>query len=378
MHPNHAAGILACIILLTAVITAGCITNETGGTDGTQTVTDVFGRTVIVPANLTNVATAGSATARFMVYVDAQNAITSVDLGETRPSRLTYEPRPFALANRQFITMPAITDAKTVLPEQLLNLSPQLLILGSESAAGMAEADKITEKTGIPVVMIDETADLGTKRDRFDANIHLLAKLFGKEQRADEFLTYINETIADLNRRTKDIPDSAKPTVYIGGVAYSGAHGLTYTEPNYPPFQYVNIENAAAGTDKSTTLAVEIAKEKLLEWNPDIIFVDAATLRYTADLNAFESLSNDSLYSGMTAVKNNAVYTAIPYVWNGVNHESSLANAYYVGKVLFPEQFADIDPAKKTDEIYEHFVGKPVFAALNGFINNTGFTRYVL
>lgn len=365
-------------MVIAVCTTAGCITDTPSNTqDGnTITVTDAFGRTVQIPENPKNVATAGSATCRFIVYVGAQDAVTSVDLGETRESRLTYEPRPFALANRQFITMPAVTDSDSVIAEQLLLQNPDLLIMGSETSGAIAEANKLTEKTGVPVVLIDETADLGDKRSKFDYNINLLAKIFGKEKRAAELLKYIDETIADLATRTADIPESEKPTVYIGGVAYAGSHGITYTEPNYPPFLYVNIKNVAAGADKSSTLAIEISKEKLLEWNPDVIFIDAATLRYKADLNAFQSLEKDPNYVGMKAVDNNHVYVTIPYVWNGINHESSLANAYYVGKVIFPEKFADIDPSKKADEIYSMFVDEPVFEKLNGFLDNLGFKRY--
>ena len=58
-----------------------------------------------------------------------------------------------------------------------------------------------------------------------------------------------------------------------------------------------------------------------------------------------------------------------------VNHETSLANAYYVGKVLYPEQFADIDPAEKADEIYEFVVGVPVYDQLNANVNNLSFTK---
>ena len=58
-----------------------------------------------------------------------------------------------------------------------------------------------------------------------------------------------------------------------------------------------------------------------------------------------------------------------------VNHETSLANAYYVGKVLYPEQFADIDPAEKADEIYEFVVGAPVFDLLNANVNNLSYQK---
>jgi len=54
------------------------------------------------------------------------------------------------------------------------------------------------------------------------------------------------------------------------------------------------------------------------------------------------------------------------------------ADAYFVGKTLYPDRFADIDPAKKADEIYTFFVGKPVFAEHNSEYENLGFTEIPL
>ncbi|WP_338031854.1 iron ABC transporter substrate-binding protein [Desulfosporosinus fructosivorans] len=38
-----------------------------------------------------------------------------------------------------------------------------------------------------------------------------------------------------------------------------------------------------------------------------------------------------------------------------------MADAYYAGKVIFPEKFKDIDPVKKSDEIYSFLLGNPVY-----------------
>ncbi len=52
-----------------------------------------------------------------------------------------------------------------------------------------------------------------------------------------------------------------------------------------------------------------------------------------------------------------------------------LADAYFIGSVLYPEQFADIDPAEKADEIYSFLVGEPVFAELNSQYDGLGFSQ---
>ncbi|MDR0610419.1 MAG: hypothetical protein LBG58_09945 [Planctomycetaceae bacterium] len=52
------------------------------------------------------------------------------------------------------------------------------------------------------------------------------------------------------------------------------------------------------------------------------------------------------------------------------NHDAVLANAWFVAKTMYPEQFTDIDPKKKSDEIFTFLVGKPVFEQLNAELNN--------
>jgi len=61
------------------------------------------------------------------------------------------------------------------------------------------------------------------------------------------------------------------------------------------------------------------------------------------------------------AVKNNEVHKIFLKIWNNTNIENVLINAYYVGSVLYPEKFSDIDFAKKADEIYELFLGRPIY-----------------
>jgi len=52
-----------------------------------------------------------------------------------------------------------------------------------------------------------------------------------------------------------------------------------------------------------------------------------------------------------------------------------LADAYFVGKVLYPDRFADIDPVQKADEIYTFFVGKPVFSQMNSQYGGFAFSQ---
>ncbi|MGA9189766.1 MAG: ABC transporter substrate-binding protein, partial [Methanosarcina sp.] len=223
-----------------------------------------------------------------------------------------------------------------------------------------------------PVVMFPY-GSLTNEKDRAEMNssLRIMGEVTGKQERAEEVIAYIDATMQDLENRTADIPESERKTVYIGGVSSAGAHGIISTEPAYPPFLWVNANNVAAGMG---TDHADIAKEALVDWNPEYIFIDIGTLQLGNE-GSIGELKNDTSLTGLSAIKNNKVYGVIPYNFYSTNYESVLANAYFVGKVLYPERFEDVDPATKADEIYTFFLGKPVFSDLNRQYKDLGFKQ---
>ena len=141
--------------------------------------------------------------------------------------------------------------------------------------------------------------------------------------------------------------------MYVGGIAFNGAHGFLSTDPAYAPLLMVNGNNVAASASVGGQMMID--KEKLLDWKPDVIFVDEASYALVK-----EDLK-DPVYQSLPAVKNGRVYGVMPYNWYANNYDTVLADAYYVGKTLYPEQFTDVDPALKADEIYTMLDGKPVY-----------------
>jgi iron complex transport system substrate-binding protein len=41
-----------------------------------------------------------------------------------------------------------------------------------------------------------------------------------------------------------------------------------------------------------------------------------------------------------------------------------LADAYYIAQIIYPEEFKDLIPAEKADQIYLKFVGEPVYSEM--------------
>jgi iron complex transport system substrate-binding protein len=341
-------------------------------------MTDGLGRNVTIPVNVKKVVCSGAGCLRYLVYLQAQDSIAGVDSLEKTKSEI--EGRPYVLANPQLKDYPLIGEARGKDdPEKIIEVSPQVVLktgmIGQSSVPTATEADTLQSKTGIPVVSLPY-GSLSNEKSKAEmySSLRIMGKVVGKQQRAEEIISYIDATMRDLDKRTANIPESERKTAYVGGVSMAGAHGIVSTEPAYPPFLWINVKNVAAGMG---TDHADIAKEALVDWDPEYIFIDIGTLQLGNE-GAIGELKNDPSLKGLSAVKNGKVYGVIPYNFYSTNYESVLANAYYAGKILYPDQFKDTDPEAKANEIYTFFLGKPVFSDLNKQYNNLGFKQIPL
>jgi len=146
----------------------------------------------------------------------------------------------------------------------------------------------------------------------------------------------------------------------ICALGMKGFHGIESTAAEYGPFDAVGVVNVVDETGSSGSIMIE--KEKLLSWDPDIIFIDEGGLHLVRD----DYRKNKKFYQSLKAFNNGRVYGQIPFNYYAANIDTAVADAYFVGKVVFPEQFKDVDPIKKADEIYSFMLGKPLYDQMAG------------
>ncbi|HJJ93533.1 MAG TPA: ABC transporter substrate-binding protein, partial [Methanocorpusculum sp.] len=271
--------ILAVAAILAVVLTAGCVTTDSPQSgDGMVTITDAFGREVTIPENPEKIAVVGSGSMRYFVYLGIDlDDVCAVDFQDSALNVQATNHRPYSLANPEIKEIPEVGAAKGVVDnEKLLMSGADILFMGGASSSNAEVANEIQEKTGVPVVMF-YTGNYVTDSEKIQDTLLMLGEILGKEQRAKDLIAYFDAVEADLKKRVNGL--SADETVYVGGVAYNGVHGLDGTDPTYYPFEVLNIKNVASEISSvSQTGYAQISKEKLLEWNPDIIIVDLATL----------------------------------------------------------------------------------------------------
>ena len=332
--------LLLCFLLLTGCASAPQASEEPAG--DTRTITDGRGRTVTLPEEVSSVVCVGVGALRYTTYLGAQDLAVGVEQDE-RDAKLS---KPFSYFNRDlFDTLPLTGDNGATYDEEILALRPDILVANLDAQS----ADDLQSRLGIPVVAIAHNEGI------FDENalstLELLGQVFHKEDRAKELTDYLLGAQADLARRTQDIPQESKPTVYVGGVSYKGSHGFEGTEAGYAPLAAIGAVNLADQTGQSGPFSIDT--EQVLTWDPDVIFLDYNGM----DLIRENYAAAPDFYSALTAVREGRLYAQISFRSSATNAELALADAYYAGTVLYPEAFADVDIGEKFDEIFSTMLG---------------------
>ncbi|MGI6403027.1 MAG: iron ABC transporter substrate-binding protein [Oscillospiraceae bacterium] len=312
-------------------------------------ITDATGRQVEIPQVVQSIVCVNVGTLRFTTYMQATDLVIGVEQNEIEP-RIT---KPFSYINNPlFSTLPVMGDNGTTYDEEIIKLNPDVVM----AAVDKDTADNLQNKLGIPVVTIPLIDNM------FDSKCYqtlaLMGEVYGRQERANELIAYIKGLEEDLTRRTKDIPEEEKPTVYAGGISFKGAHGFDGTEANYSPFVAIGAKNLADLTGQTGAFNIDL--EQVLQWDPDIIFLDFNGMALINE----DYAANPDYYNSLTAIKEGRLYSQISFRTNAVNAELALADAYYAGKVIFPQQFADVDPAAKADEIFEMMLGTKFYDTL--------------
>lgn len=320
----------------------------------TRIIVDSEGREVEIPAKIERAVCASVGSLRYTCYLGAQDRIVGVEEYEQKPSI----KRLYNYVNReQFSKLPAIGVMDDPDPEAIMSVDAQVIIMGDY----IHTADEIQEKTGIPVVYVPFNSD-GLTADSYTA-LRILGNVYGLEEKAEELCGYLKSVEEDFAKRTADIKEEDKPTVYVGGLSFLGAHGFNGTQPYYDPFVLVNAHNPMDDTGFQD--ALEIDMEQILKWDPDIIFVDYNGL----DLINEQYANNPDFFNSLTAVKEGRVYSQISFRAAAGNLEMAIADAYYAGKVIYPDRFEDVDIEAKSREIFTTLLGADPYDDLveNGY-----------
>ncbi len=310
---------------------------------GDRTIVDSEGREVAVPETVERIVCVGVGALRYTCYMECADLVVGVEDYEVKEgmSRLSNY-----VNFDKFKDLPVTGTNGVPNTEEIITVNPQVIVL---SAYAGVDADDLQSKTGIPVVVVpgsDTTLD-----DKAYETIRIMGQLLGKQDRAEALTQYLKDLEKDLRERTSAVADADKPTVYVAGVSFKGAHGFEGTEAGYGPLALIGAKNLADTTGQNGAFDMDL--EQVLTWDPDVIFLDFNGMEL---INAHYK-ENPDYYKSLTAVQNGKVYSQISFRSSASNLETALADAYYAATVLYPEQFADMDLEEKVGEIFTMLLG---------------------
>jgi iron complex transport system substrate-binding protein len=317
------------------------------------------GRTVTVTNHVTKVIGLNYGALRLITYMQESALVCGVEQTE-----LTNTGRTYAMAHPEYQNITVIGPQFGGDPELIAAAHPDVVFITDQTTDAL---NSLQSQIGVPVIGItyggiDTTESLQTFYD----SLTLMGKVFHNEDRATAVINYVQDIITDLNTRTSSIADANKPTVYIAGLSSRGTHGFTSTSASYAPFTLTGSKNVITlAMANNSTQIVNVDVEALPSLNPNIIFVDYAG--YTQSLTDVQN--HLDVYNQLSAIQNGKTYGVMSYNNYALNFDVALADTYYVGSVLYPNQFSGIDPQEKADEIFTFLCGAPLY---NQMVANYG------
>lgn len=369
---KQALALLLALAMTAGLTACGGAGGEPEETPQTRTVTDVWNREVEIPMEVDSIVCLGSMAPRFAAYLDVVDMMVGAEDSDIERMTARYDYSP--VYHDQLKALPPVgagggSGENNGYAEQIIQVQPDVILAGFDEDA----ARELESQTGIPVVCVRYRTQSFIDEGFYRA-MRVFAQVVGAEARCEEVLSYVDDCKADLDRRTREIPEGEKLKAYTGAVTFNGRHGFPFTYVNFPPFLAVHARNVADSYLEEVTGAAadaaaesgkaylgqngfEVDLEQILQWDPDIVFLDPGNL----DLVNEEYRSNPGFFQALRAVREGEVYTMPSTNAAGPNISYILVNAYYAGSVLDPQQFADLDFEEKAGEILEFMLGENTF-----------------
>ncbi|MFK0205020.1 ABC transporter substrate-binding protein [Agrobacterium sp. NPDC090283] len=271
--------------------------------------------------------------------------------------------------------------------ETAITLSPDVITLNLEAEKSAKESgfEEKAAAAGIKIIYLDFRID---PEKNSEASVEILGKLFGAEERAQEFIAYRRAEIARVTDRLASVKDLKRPNVFIErapGISGENNCCRTFGPVNFGAMvDLAGGHNIADGIIKTTF--GDLNPEQLVVADPDHVIVTGSNWAAESDINQFVpvgrgadmALSRERLanlmkrtpFPELKAVKQGNVH-AVWHQFYGAPYEFFPIQQF--AKWFHPDLFADLDPEKNFEEFHRKFLPvtyKPgYFASLEKGLN---------
>jgi iron complex transport system substrate-binding protein len=315
-------------------------------------IVDMRAREVLINKPIERIVATEAGSLRLLSYFNAIDKVVAVENsgnGKEKGDDPFFYLATYRIAHPQLKELPDIGSSSNF--EAIIATGADLVI---SSTVDVAKLNSYQNSLNIPVFAIDADVELNNL-ELMIKQFLVMGELLNEKQRANQLIEGVKEIIEDLNRRTESV--SKIKESYVGGMMYYGPSDLLRTTGDYDSFDLVNVNNVMSSNPIGNKQPYLTELEHLIKTNPKVVFIDTAN----ENLSKKGYLDHKEIYDNhVVAFKTKDVYKTAVYKYYGTNWETPLINAYYVGKILYPEAFKDIDMKEVTQKILKLFYQKEI------------------
>lgn len=274
-------------------------TSEAADAAGEREITDMAGRTVVVPDEIETVFSSSTVTAIFMYTLAPDKLLGwNYELNELEKSIILEE----------YHDLPNFGMGDSINYEAVIAADPTIAVnVGTINDKMISDCDKLSESLGVPVVAVD--GDLAASAEAY----RFMGELLGEEEQAEKLASYAEKTFADIEKM--EVPEDKKVRIYYG----NGEDSLETAPAGSAHGQIIDMVNAVnvADLEMGEGSRVQISAEQLLAWDPDVIVVNGEPKADTSGASAAEAILANPDYASLKAVQDQQVYGTpnTPFSW---------------------------------------------------------------
>ncbi len=325
--------ILIALLLLSGVV-AVYASNPASPATATRTIIDSAGNVVQVPDDIQKVVLlCQGGASQDVIIMGGADKIVAVPPQKYSPLLLKMFP--------SLQDVPDVGSFNNLNMESILKIEPDIAINGITATKGNPNL----VQNGVPTVqLLTGLANMSNILSEFQ----MIGELFHNPSKADEIISYWNDTVELVNDRVSTIPESEKKRVYymLGGPLHT----------NGKEWWGHSFITTAGGINVADEIGIgrDIDPEILTTWDPEVIIVSSNEGKYIPD----EEIYGNPQFSQLKALKAGEIYH-IPvggFWWDRPSPESPLG-FLWLAKTLYPDKFADIDMKSETKKFFSTFYG---------------------
>lgn len=354
MKKRIMAALLAGLMLFGLV---SCGAGEASGTEGTtHTITDLLGREVKVPDEINKIAAIAGPTYEMVFMLGSADQIAMVKSGHTNSYPLANLTNP-KLAEMEGM---AANPSSTVNIEDYLEKDIDLVVyydneieLKKFDAVDMA-AIVATKNTGLMDTLEQaQTQTIDEFVTTLTTPLRILSDAIDSEEAHSEYeawAKYCDEKLKMVYERTKDIPESERPTVYWGNT-WGEEIRSSYSLKNRWYEVYL-AGGTLLGPEENSNFP-EVTAEQLYTWDPDIILVD--NHGDSPELVIKSMYKENSKWATLKAVENKELHRIPSGVFFLDKGSTTTLLVMWMATLMQPELFSDIDMVEEIKYYYSEF-----------------------